>query len=111
MHHDEKYVVFKREEFLAWAETVTEIMPGGALEDAVVIRTQDVFAAAGLEAYANNIRVYAGAIAGMIPDLPAEKRGPAMVMVQRCTEIAGYFQDCAAEAEDRLQRGDVKVPD
>ncbi len=117
MHHDEKYIAFKRAEFdaidpkEAWQLIGREHRTVKPLEDAVVIRTQDIFAAAGLEAYANNIRVYVGAIVGLIPDLPPERRGPAQAMVDRLLAVTTYFMDCAAEAEDRMARGDVKVPD
>lgn len=51
-----KYIVFKREDFDRWADTIhdadSESMPE-ALPDAVVIRRKDVFAAPALYAYAS----------------------------------------------------------
>ena len=71
------------------------------LEDAVVIRTQDIFAAGGLSAYAHNIRAYIG---GAFHFIPSE-------MVEQLLEVADYFASVAQEAEDRLNRGECKVPD
>lgn len=56
---DGKYVVFKREEWRQWIDEWPEVDPEAepaALEDAVVIRRQDVFAPPALDAYANAIQ-------------------------------------------------------
>jgi hypothetical protein len=58
---DNKYVVFKRDEFRDWFCTVGDHSHGvnvlKAVEDAVVIRRQDAFAPPALDAYANAITV------------------------------------------------------
>jgi hypothetical protein len=68
---NDKYVVFKRDEFNEWArvmhDAVEEVAEGKelnlrvhlnqiSLQDAVVIRKQDVFAAPGLYGYAASIQ-------------------------------------------------------
>lgn len=60
MSHDDKYVVFKKAEFDEWYNRVLkDSVPGVpmALDDAVVIRQQDVFAPPALDVYANGIEV------------------------------------------------------
>jgi len=59
---DDKYIVFKKEEFDAWFDWLTEnitdtFVAPDELEDAVVIRTQDLFAGPALHAYASSIAV------------------------------------------------------
>lgn len=113
--HDEKYIVFKRDEwqnFLEWLGEkdltakqaigyLADFRHSKPLEDAVVIRTQDVFAAGGLSAYSHAIRAYLGGAQIYLPD----------EMMQRLLEVADYFASVAQEAEDRLIRGECKVPD
>jgi len=56
---DEKYIVFKRQEFEEWIKTRGGIgitLPS-FLEDATVIRGQDLFAAPALDVYAASIAI------------------------------------------------------
>lgn len=93
---NEKYVVFKKSEWDLGDTGFLELEP---LPDAVVIRTQDIFAAAGLSAYEHNIRT---TLALTTPE-PEMKR--------QLETIADYFSDVAQEAEDKLARRQCKVPD
>lgn len=94
---DEKYIVFKRSE---WDSTESCDLAGlTPVEDAVVIRTQDVFAAGGLSAYGHSIRSFTSR---MKPDEPGRVE---------LDYVANYFFDCAQEADDRLARGECKLPD
>ena len=103
MVQDDKYVVFKADEFDHWwmhkvrprLEGVID-QPPEQLVDAVVIRTQDVFAAGGLSAYANQIETV------------IEVGGVPQDDVLRLEEIRDYFFDRAREAE---QSPDRKLPD
>ena len=82
-----KYIVFKRDEFMAEG-TAAE------LEDAVVIRRQDIFAPPALDAYANAMTC--------VIEASADDR-----MRRQLQPIADYFHDQAAKAwtEER------KLPD
>jgi hypothetical protein len=100
---DEKYVVFKIGDCDEVRPGMMCYISGEELKDAVVIRTQDVFAAAGLSAYAHSIRAFA-TVAWMTND-------PSPAIYHRLIEIADYFDSVAQEAEDRLGRGECKVPD
>lgn len=119
---DQKYIVFKREEFFQlmgelalppfvgheeasakWdcaplAERIAERCNQTALNDAVVIRRQDVFAAPALEAYANAI-VCAIQIAGQGSSL----NGSSIAALQ---EIADYFHEQA----EKSYGSDRKLP-
>lgn len=86
---DNKYVVFKREDWDKaegqedwpwWENLVT---------DAVVIRRQDIFSAPALDAYANSIRA---ALAVLEHD-----GGPSVISGQ-LQDIADYFSEQAAKA-------------
>lgn len=79
---DNKYIVFKREEFMAEG-TAAEV------EDAVVIRRQDIFAPPALDAYANAIAVVIEMSKGSSID------GHSIKTLQ---DIADYFADQAAKA-------------
>lgn len=102
-------MVFKRKDFEDYLSMRrgTLLDPGIddiLLNDAVVIRTQDVFAAAGLSAYAHQIRGFMTIISDPafvddFHDLP------------KLEEIANYFESVAQEAEDRLAIGECKLPD
>lgn len=106
---DEKYITFKRAEYEEWLQVERRFQPSALvhasepepINDAVVIRTQDIFAAAGLNAYALNIRTYIGGVVNFMPE----------EMVDKLLEVADYFAAVAQEAEDRLVRGECKVPD
>ena len=103
---DEKYVVFKREDFDRWALALPDTQYGRmpfSLKDAVVIRTQDVFAAAGLSAYAHNIETYLYMLRP-IGQLSFD-------MDTGVERVLKYFQSVQQEAEDRLEHGECKLPD
>lgn len=93
----EKYIVFKRADVMTMvpADTALAFMECAApIEDAVVIRKQDIFAGPALEVYSAAIRT---AIKVM---LPGEDK-------DRLLGIADYFHEAA---EDAYQT-DGKVPD
>lgn len=98
---NEKYVVFKAEEFerfMANLKAGHSVVTPAKVEDAVVIRRQDEFAPAALEAYANCIMVavdLAGSVNANKPN------------VKRLREIADYFKEQATIAWDTNR----KVPD
>ncbi len=97
---DDKYVVFKRDEFRDWYQTVES--HGGhvpmALDDAVVIRRQDVFAPPSLDAYANAITV---ALELTTHGVSQSERS------KKLRNIADYFHDQAVLAWET----DRKIPD
>lgn len=108
---DTKYIVFKRTSFDdLLIKVVPELTPsvGDALnvlaseqiEDAVVIRKQDVFAAPALDAYAN-------AIAVAIEVLSSHNRGNNNPMVESLKAIADYFHSAASASWEM----DRKIPD
>lgn len=94
---DNKFIVFKRTEFLeTFPNWELSDLPQ-PLKDAVVIRTQDTFAGPALHGYAAAI-----AIAEQIlreHDLP--------VQAARLSKIADYFSERATEADE----GPRKLPD
>lgn len=100
---DNKYITFKREDWDSMHERHASIyhntlkaLEDEALEDAVVIRTQDAFAAAALHTYANSIAVAARCIGELAPSTS-----------QRLQKIADYFHERAVEASDVK----TKLPD
>lgn len=113
--HDSKFIVFKRSDFndmltLAHGQLTvtgaTKVLEEGAVDDAVVIRRQDVFAPPALDAYANAIMAaveisleVSGHVGGIDEDPEP---------VKRLREIADYFHAQAEEAYANSQR---KVPD
>jgi hypothetical protein len=104
---DDKYVVLKRsdldellrtllgENMPAWAEM--DVM-SFALDDAVVIRTQDAFAGPALHSYAYTMSLVAGAT----PD--ADLRA-------RLRRVADYFAQRAYEADEIYHSDEAKYPD
>lgn len=82
---DTKYVVFKKEEFKQWWLENGSPTPPTPLEDATVIRGQDLFAAPALDSYANAI-----AIAMMVMPAGDERNS--------LSRVADYFHDRAQEA-------------
>jgi hypothetical protein len=97
---DDKYVVMKAEDWekMPFAPNHTS----GILTDAVVIRTQDIFAGPGLSAYANAIQT------GI--DLMREFGGmeDALELIGELEEIRDYFHERAQEA---LMHPHKKIPD
>lgn len=96
---DEKYVVFKRETWEDYLEDVAITPSFDPIEDAVVIRTHDVFAPAGLHAYAHLVHFCIE-----LANFPAEIEGPLKA-------TRDYFLERASEAEDNLKHRASKYPD
>jgi hypothetical protein len=106
---DSKYVVFHREYHRQWMDEWPEVNPEEEpreIEDAVVIRRQDVFAASALFSYANSIRT-----ATEIMEMERAARGGDRTdldeMVDRLNEIADYFVGQAELASKSAS----KIPD
>lgn len=88
---DEKYIVFKKDEFekwFEWAADMTERLPD-PVDDAVVIRMQDIFAAPALDAYAATIQTVIECAAYTAHDAP---------VIKRLQPIADYFHTQAAKS-------------
>ncbi len=96
---DDKYLVFSCANV-----TGNEYEPIGsftALDDAVVIRTHDVFAAPGLYAYAQNIQT-------IIELTEADEYDEGVW--EGLHHVRDYIMDRAAEAERRRANGESKLP-
>ncbi len=90
---DDKYIVFKRAEYEAWAVGGPKAEP---IDDAVVIRRQDVFAPPALDVYANAIQI------------AIELRGATTVeQRENLRQTADYFHEQAEAA----WHTDRKLPD
>lgn len=89
--HNEKYVVFKREDWEADPVAADRLRPF-EVADAVVIRRQDVFASTSLDAYANNIATAVETIKHVAgPDLDD-------ILGKKCekmSSVADYFHEQA----------------
>jgi hypothetical protein len=97
---DAKYLVYKQEEMTNWVESnlaVAQTIPA-ALDDAVVIRLKDSYAASALHAYANAILT--------VLDIMGDDMDPAVHQQQ--VEIADYFAQKAMESEGIKTR---RLPD
>lgn len=94
--HNDKYIVFHREE---WMNYVMADFPP-EVEDAVVIRRQDIFAGPAFHAYAACISI-SYQVLSMIGD--ADQLG--------LQKIADYFHEQAVEADDLAGAGLAKLPD
>lgn len=91
---DDKYVVFKKEDFVEGKTWREGFKPDARpLEDATVIRGQDLFAAPALHAYANAMGV-------AISILKQDDRPTTEAIVERMREVADYFHQRAVEAEE-----------
>lgn len=99
---DSKYVVFKKADWEALQEESPENDPEAfILEDAVVIRLQDIFAESALFAYAASIRTSCEILESTIGDVD-------QALVDNLNEIADYFMRCGEMASKSLHR---KIPD
>lgn len=88
-----KYIVFKLEDWNAWAETTDELrnwMAQAALPDAVVIRMKDTYASSALHAYTNAILT--------VLDVMGDDMDP--VVYQQQLDIADYFHQRAVESSE-----------
>lgn len=113
MHEDEKYVVFKRGdmEHDEYNDEYSELYRlDDAINDAVVIRTQDVFAVSGLRAYRDTMMTHLNLLTA-ITFRNAEARAEIAPIIRNLKKAVEYFTEVTIEAEDRFNRGDVKVPD
>lgn len=109
---DEKYIVFKRSDWESEKEiTVFGVLNGKEVEDAVVIRRQDVFAPPALEAYANTIMASVEGMASIAEladgNLDPDAYKQSARMIQALRDIADYFHQ-QAEASYATKR---KLPD
>jgi hypothetical protein len=98
---NDKYAVFKREEWEQWFHNLASMADPPSpseVEDAVVIRRQDVFAPPALDAYANAITV---ALELIVEGVSSSDRA------KRLRHIADYFHQ-QAELAWNTER---KVPD
>lgn len=100
---DEKYIVFKKEEWDSFRKQFRPTSPPLPVEDAVVIRRQDMFAPPALDAYANAITVALTVL--------SEADGGADIydaeIPKKLRDVADYFHEQAKLAWD-LHR---KIPD
>ena len=90
IEEDAKYLVYKQEEMTNWVEgnlAIAQSIPA-ALDDAVVIRLKDPFAATALYTYCNTIMSF---MELMEDTMTEEER-------QRMLDIADYFAAKAAES-------------
>lgn len=94
MVEDEKYIVFKREDFDPWLESMDCDCPE-VVRDGVVIRTRDIFAGPALDMYAAAVAL----AAKLVPKTSSA--------YYQLVHVADYFHDRANEARD--QEG--KIPD
>lgn len=99
---DTKYVVFKRADWEALQQESPESDPEEfILEDAVVIRLQDIFAESALFAYAASIRTSCEILEATVTD-------PDPALLDNLNEIADYFMSQGELASKGLHR---KIPD
>lgn len=93
---DNKYIVFKKEDWHKFVQVLNQkkvdVAGPRRVNDATVIRGQDVFAPPALEAYANAILC----VVGVLGDPLA--REPGGRMVEHLKEIADYFHQRAEES-------------
>lgn len=99
---DMKYVVFKREEFISITDdkgtaTQNELLRA-ALDDAVVIRLHDPFAAPALDGYASSIAVAIEVI---------QEAGVRHDVINGLQSAADYFAEAAVIAHETS----TKLPD
>lgn len=86
-----KYFVYKADEMTSWVETnltIAQTIPA-ALDDAVVVRLKDPFAATALFTYCNTIMSFLELLEGTISE---EEH-------QTLLDIADYFHSQALESE------------
>lgn len=95
---DNKYIVFKRDEFMEWFSAMVKgTTTPPILQDAVVIRRQDIFSGPALHVYAANI----GLVAKLLNNEGINGRGA------KLRGVADYFHDQAILADEE----GYKLPD
>lgn len=102
---DDKYVVFKLEDYQEWLSNAGATL--SPLEDAVVIRTQDIFAAPALYAYANCIST-CREILERVQQVDGNRASFHPAYLERLRTIEEYFMDRGDEADNHASK---KVPD
>lgn len=96
---DSKYLVFKRDEFDEWYNNVLkDNVPGVpmALDDATVIRGQDVLAPPALDSYANSLAV--------VIQVLQQTAGVDPGVIDRLQQTSDYFHTRAKEAWEMERR-------
>lgn len=111
MTKDGKYVVFKAQD-VRWrggtdGRFTNGLADGQVVGDAVVIRTQDVFAGPALWTYAHSIAQVAKLTREVAEETEGEARHTLLGRARQLQETADYFADRAEEASDH----DGKLPD
>lgn len=105
---DSKYIVFKREDWEAfakdWKRTKEEdkrvFAQDMSLQDTVVIRLKDSFAGAALHTYANSISLTARLLRDLMPSTR-----------KRLQDVADYFHEAAVRADEIAAADEDKLPD
>lgn len=113
---DNKYVVLKRKDVEPWVENGYLRIPTldgdedriAVLDDAVVIRTGDIFATSGLYGYAYNIETQIELLNRRNIQSLTDAEAAELAEMEATRE---YFAARAMEAEQRLLDGTAKVPD
>jgi len=102
----DKYVVFKKEDFDRWlsSQDITPVLESYALEDATVIRRQDVFSSVALYAYA-------AAVLAAKWNIMKQKGGYSHREIDRLEDLRMYFMEQAQSAAASANTGRSKVPD
>lgn len=105
MASEEKYVVFKKEDFDNWADGTRgyheDDLLRHVLDHSVVIRLQDVFAPSALHAYASSIQTAIEIVDNIVHLADGED------VITRMSSIRDYFFEQAQKSE-HMKR---KVPD
>lgn len=102
---DDKYAVLRREDWDAIQEESVHHSTVSELDDTVVIKLTDIFAAPALSAYASTIQAVANGLSSTFEDMGFSEDAECGAMVARLKHVADYFHDRASEIHD------VKMPD
>jgi hypothetical protein len=110
---DDKYILFKRTEFDAFVDTHEEVFQAAepwvfpnALDDAVVIRTGDIYASTVLWGYIHAAQTAIELLRSVVAS-SGENDFHLAGIIQRQEEIRDYFAERAREADDAQK----KLPD
>ncbi len=93
--HNDKYITFSREDWVQWwnqpgiGGTIHDIVTPKEIEDAVIIRRQDIFAPPAFDAYANAMTVV------MVTLASGEWNVEDQRSIDRLKEISDYFHEQA----------------
>jgi hypothetical protein len=101
---NDKYIVHKRAEWDRWCDGIDAVHTWPSeIDDAVVIRRQDVFAGPGLYSYANAVQTGIEVLDLEHPGRP----GALTLRLERLEEIRDYFAEQAQLATELPS----KIPD